>query len=183
MKFGVGLYRHMLTTDNFRFAKQAGATDLVAHFVDYFKEGPRIPGASSHGSGWGVSDNRGRLWTVEELCDLRAAINAEGLELAAIENFDPSHWYDILLDGPRKQEQLEDVKELIRRLGKAGIPCMGYNFSVAGGGDTSWGRSPEGAPSRWHSLGRMARRKRRSRAAWYGTWSTIRRRRKGRRGR
>ncbi|HEX9897616.1 MAG TPA: mannonate dehydratase [Candidatus Methylomirabilis sp.] len=132
MKLGLGLYRHMLTTDNFRFAKQAGATHLVAHLVDYFKEGPRIPGATSHGDGWGISDNRDRLWTVEELRDLRAAINAEGLELAAIENFDPSHWYDILLDGPEKQGQLEKVKELIRRLGKAGIPCMGYNFSVAG---------------------------------------------------
>jgi len=31
MKFGLGLYRHMLTTDNFRFAKQAGATHLIAH--------------------------------------------------------------------------------------------------------------------------------------------------------
>jgi len=132
MNLGLGLYRHMLTADNFRFAKQAGATHLVAHLVDYFKEGPRIPGASSHGDGWGISDNRDRLWTVEELRDLRASINAEGLELAAIENFDPSHWYDILLDGPEKQGQLEKVKELIRRLGKAGIPCMGYNFSIAG---------------------------------------------------
>jgi mannonate dehydratase len=132
MKLGLGLYRYMLTTDSFRFAKQAGATHLVAHFVDYFKEGPRIPGASSHGSGWRISNNRGRLWTLEELREARAAINAEGLKLTAIENFDPSHWYDILLDGPHKQEQLEDVKELIRRLGKAGIPCMGYNFSLAG---------------------------------------------------
>jgi len=132
MNLGLGLYRHMLTADNFRFAKQAGATHLVAHLVDYFKEGPRIPGASSHGDGWGISDNRDRLWTVEELRDLRASINAEALELAAIENFDPSHWYDILLDGPEKQGQLEKVKELIRRLGKAGIPCMGYNFSIAG---------------------------------------------------
>jgi mannonate dehydratase len=132
MKLGLGLYRHMLTTDNFRFARQAGATHLVAHLVDYFKEGPRIPGATSHGSDWGISDNRDRLWTLEELRDLRAVIRAEGLELAAIENFDPSHWFDILLDGPRKQEQLENVKELIRRLGQAGIPCMGYNFSIAG---------------------------------------------------
>ena len=132
MELGLGLYRHMLTTENFRFAKQAGATHLVAHLVDYFKEGPRIPGATSSGSGWGVSDNRNRLWTLDELRDLRAAINAEGLELAAIENFDPSHWYDILLDGPSKREQLENIQELIRRLGKAGIPCMGYNFSVAG---------------------------------------------------
>jgi mannonate dehydratase len=80
MKLGLGLYRHMLTTDNFRFAKQAGAMHLVAHFVDYFKEGPRIPGASSHGSGWGISDNRGRLWTLEELREARAALTIIGAE-------------------------------------------------------------------------------------------------------
>jgi mannonate dehydratase len=79
-----------------------------------------------------VSDNRNRLWSLDELRDLRKAVEAEGLVLAAIENFDPSHWYDILLDGPKKREQLANIQELIRRLGKAGIPCMGYNFSVAG---------------------------------------------------
>jgi mannonate dehydratase len=36
MKLGLGLYRHMLTSDNFRFAKQAGATHIVAHLVDYY---------------------------------------------------------------------------------------------------------------------------------------------------
>ena len=30
MRLGLGLYRQMLTTDNFRFAKQAGATHLIA---------------------------------------------------------------------------------------------------------------------------------------------------------
>jgi mannonate dehydratase len=52
--------------------------------------------------------------------------------LEAIENFDPAHWHDVLLDGPRKKEQLENVKTIIRRLGRAGIPVMGYNFSIAG---------------------------------------------------
>ena len=132
MKLGLGLYRHMLTPDNFRFARQAGATHIVAHLVDYFHQGPRIPDTRELTGGWGVSDNRGRLWTEEELRDLRAAVNAEGLELEAIENFDPSHWYDILLDGPRKQEQLEDIKTIIRRVGQAGIPVIGYNFSIAG---------------------------------------------------
>jgi mannonate dehydratase len=130
MKLGLGLYRHMLTTENFRFAKQAGATHIVAHLVDYFNTGPRIPTTTD--TGWGVSDNRGQLWTLAELRTLKAAINAEGLELAAIENFDPSHWHDILLDGPRKPEQMEDIKTIIRRLGQVGIPCMGYNFSIAG---------------------------------------------------
>ena len=68
---------------------------------------------------------------------LRKKVNAEGLELAALENFDPGHWYDVLLDGPRKQEQLENIKTTIRNMGRAGIPCMGYYFSVAG----VWGRT------------------------------------------
>ena len=139
MKLGLGLYRHMLNQDNFRFAKQAGATHIVAHWVNYFP-----PGSAGTiklhqrdaSKPWGVSDNRGQLWTVEELTDLKKAINAEGLELEAIENLDPSHWYDILLDGPEKENQLENVKTIIRRLGKAGIHTLGYNFSLAG----IWGR-------------------------------------------
>ena len=34
MKLGLGLYRHMLTRENFQFARQAGATHLVIHLVD-----------------------------------------------------------------------------------------------------------------------------------------------------
>jgi mannonate dehydratase len=132
MKLGLGLYRHMLTPDNFRFARQAGATHIVAHWVDYFREGPRIPAAESDGSGWGLAQNQGKLWTVEELTDLRKAIEAEGLSLVAIENLDPSHWYDVLLDGPQKTEQLEGIKTIVRNLGRAGIPILGYNFSIAG---------------------------------------------------
>jgi mannonate dehydratase len=132
MKPGLGLYRHMLTPENFRFARQAGATHVVAHLVDYFAQGPRIPAAESAGLGWGVSANQGKLWTVEELTALRRAVEAEGLQLAAIENLDPSHWHDVLLDGPRKRQQLEDVKQIVRNLGAAGIPVLGYNFSLAG---------------------------------------------------
>jgi len=132
MKLGLGLYRHMLTADNYRFARQAGATHIVAHLVDYFAEGPRIPAAASTGPDWGFTRNQGKLWTVDELVSLRLGIEAEGLRLAAIENLDPAHWYDILLEGPRKDEQLEDIKTIVRRLGEAGIPCIGYNFSIAG---------------------------------------------------
>lgn len=131
MQLGLGLYRHMLTAENFRFARQAGATHIVAHWVDYFHDSPNIPGTDSDRC-WGVSDNRGRLWSAEELLGLKREVNDAGLELHAIENFDPSHWHDILLDGPRRAAQVEDVKTLIRTLGRVGIPVMGYNFSIAG---------------------------------------------------
>jgi len=54
------------------------------------------------------------------------------LELAAVENLDPAHWHDVLLDGPRKAEHLQNIKTIIRNVGRAGIPVIGYNFSLAG---------------------------------------------------
>jgi len=52
------------------------------------------------------------------------------LELLGIENLDPAHWHDILLDGPKKPQQLENVKTIIRNMGRAGIPVLGYNFAI-----------------------------------------------------
>ena len=142
MKLGLGLYRQSLTRDNFRFTKQMGATHVVAHLVDYF--GGRDPSLSKGDdiTGWGVSRNEGKLWSVDELVALRKEIESHGLTLAAIENIDPSHWYDVLLDGPKKPEQLENLKQLVGNIGKAGIPVLGYNFSIAG--VWGWTKEPTG---------------------------------------
>jgi mannonate dehydratase len=130
MKVGLGLYRKSLTAENFAFARQIGVTHIVAHLVDYFAD-TRLPDQRESKYGWGLTENEGKLWTLDELKELKNTVNAHGLQLAAIENFDPSHWYDILLGGPHRDQQLEDIKALIRRLGQAGIPVMGYSFSLA----------------------------------------------------
>jgi mannonate dehydratase len=135
MKLGLGLYRHMLTRENFQFARQVGATHLVVHLVDYFKGGahnPRDNQPTGTEQGWGLAGDPERIWTLEELVDLTKGAAAEGLKIEAVENFDPAHWHDVLLDGPKRNQQLENVKTIIRRLGQAGIPVMGYNFSIAG---------------------------------------------------
>jgi mannonate dehydratase len=137
MKLGMGLYRHMLTPANYRFAKQIGCSHLVIHLVDYFR-GPQAGTRSDNqpvdtaAGGWGVAGDPQGLWTIEELLDIRRQIEAEGLTLEAIENFDPAHWYDVLLDGPRRDAHMENLKRLVRNVGAAGIPIMGYNFSIAG---------------------------------------------------
>jgi mannonate dehydratase len=138
VKLGLGLYRHMLTEDNLRFARQAGATHIVAHLVDYFSAGTRIPPSVSRSPGWGPSRRVGDPWTLEEIEEVKARVEAGGLTLHAIENLDPGHWYDVLLGGPRRDEQLEQVLDSIRLLGQAGVPCLGYNFSLAG----VWGHHP-----------------------------------------
>ena len=121
MKPGLGLYKQMLTPENFRFARQAGAEAIVAHLVDYMPGGPRIPDAKTVPQGWGVA-SRFDIWTVEELVELRRAVEAEGLELAALENFEIGHWYDVLLDGPRKQEQLEGLQRPDQERGRGRHP-------------------------------------------------------------
>lgn len=135
MKLGLGLYRHQLNRDHYRFARQCGATHVVAHLTDYFNKGPgnhRHNQPTGGRGGWGFAGDPDKLWSLEELTRLREGVEAEGLKLEALENFDPAHWYDILLDGPRKQEQIGNIQTLIRRVGKAGIPIFGYNFSIAG---------------------------------------------------
>ncbi len=130
MKLGLGLYKHMLTPANYRFARQAGATHIVAHLTDYFSAGPRIPAQSDEG--WGWADPDPEPWSVASLVALRQAVEHEGLQLAALENFNPAHWHDILLDGPARDEQIRFIQQIIRNLGQAQIPVMGYNFSIAG---------------------------------------------------
>ena len=50
------------------------------------------------GNGWGFAGDPDRLWTLEELLKIKGELKEEGLELEAIENFDPAHWHDVLLD-------------------------------------------------------------------------------------
>lgn len=135
MKLGIGLYRHQLTDENLLYARQLGCTHIVVHLVDYFARG----GEASDGDdqptggsgGWGVTRPR-EPWGAEELAAIKARIETHGLVLEAIENFDPGAWYDVLLDGPRKHQQMDGLKRLIRDMGRVGIPIMGYNFSLAG---------------------------------------------------
>lgn len=127
MKLGLGLYRSMLTKEYYRFAKQAGCTHLVDYFPDMSKNG--LP-ATDAKNNWGVTTGNLEDWSYESLRQLKAEINEEGLELYAIENFDPAHWYDVLLAGPRRDKQIGLVKSIIRNVGKAGIPVIGYNFSL-----------------------------------------------------
>ena len=132
MKLGLGLYKSLLTEDNFRFAKQAGASHIVVQLVDYIKGGDNPSLTRDYLDGWGITQNQGNLWEYEDLKAIKKSIEDQGLVWEAVENFDPSHWYDILLDGPKKEQQLDNVKYMIRNLSKVGVKIMGYYFSLAG---------------------------------------------------
>jgi mannonate dehydratase len=128
----------MLNREHYRFAKQCGATHVVVHLTDYFRGSGAGASADNQpvgdNMGWGLSVPDEPVWQLDWLQNLKAEINAEGLQLEAIENFEPADWHDVLLDGPDKYVQIEKLKTIIKNVGAAGIPVFGYNFSLAGVG-------------------------------------------------
>ena len=133
-KLGLGLYKSLLTKNNFEFARQAGATHLVVQLVDYIKGGSNPRLSQNYLNGWGITKNQKNLWEYDDLIRLKKDIESHGLTWEAIENFDPSHWFDILLDGPKRDQQMSNLKYMVANIGKAGIPIIGYYFSIAGVG-------------------------------------------------
>lgn len=127
MKLALNLTREKLNRENYRFARQASASGIIAHLTSY-------NGAWSGATSQGVPITRGGdpIWNLDSLLSIKKEMAQEGLEWYGVENFDPGDWYDILLDGPKKNRQLDRIKYIIQNLGKAGIRYMGYNFSLTG---------------------------------------------------
>jgi mannonate dehydratase len=135
MKLGFGLYSHMLNASNYAFARQAGATHIVAHLTDYFykgdEEGSKDQPLGNIERGWGYAVEK-EVWSTDRLVKLKDEMQKFDLKLEALENISPAFWHDILLDGPKREEQIKKVKQLIQNMGEAGIPILGYNFALAG---------------------------------------------------
>lgn len=80
--------------------------------------------------------------TLEQLLAVKARIEAEGLELVAIEGFLPIE--KIKLGTDHDGSELAAFQQLVRHMGEAGIPLLCYNF-MAG---TDWVRTRLDAPER-----------------------------------
>ncbi|MEG1271533.1 MAG: mannonate dehydratase, partial [Ruthenibacterium sp.] len=129
---GLGLYRHMLTPAYFQFAKQCGCTHLILHLANYYSDNKGVVTATDEKHNYGVANALDPIWELDSLLRLKQEAATYGLTIYGIENFSPADWYDVLLDGPKKQAQMENLKKIIRNVGKAGIHAFGYNFSLAG---------------------------------------------------
>lgn len=132
MRVGLTLYGDMLSETGATFARQLGVNDVVVHLTDY----ARNADSSAYQAGR-VGPELGDcidapLWSRGYMEGVVAMLARHGLRVAAMENVSPNFWSDILLDGPRKAEQMAAMKQLVRDAGSAGIPVIGYNFSLAG---------------------------------------------------
>lgn len=106
MRVGLGQFNEV-TEERLQFIKQCGADDFLLNT-------PILPG-----------DER---WEFRDLLLLRTRAEDAGLRLMAIENV-PVRFYDrIMLGLPGREEQLANMQETVRNMGRAGIPILGYHF-------------------------------------------------------
>ncbi|WP_246160099.1 mannonate dehydratase [Aureimonas fodinaquatilis] len=132
-----------LTRDNARFAAQLGVTDVVVNLGRYRQVQDRTPYLDGRSVGPILGDcSTEALWDFDYMTEIVRMLAENGLRIAALENFAPNFWSDILLGGPDRRQQMEALKHLVRDAGKAGIPIIGYNFSIAG--VWGWRRLPIG---------------------------------------
>ncbi|HEX3811774.1 MAG TPA: mannonate dehydratase [Mycobacteriales bacterium] len=107
MRAGFGQFKDA-TPEYLQFAAQFGATDILLNT-------PNLPGGNGR-------------WELSDLVKLRLAVEQWGLTLSALENVPTSFYDQIMLNGPRRDEQIENMIATVRNIARAGIPIFGYNW-------------------------------------------------------
>ena len=106
IRIAVGQF-NQLTDEKLRFAQQIGVTGIQMNT-------PKLPGDAR----WEEKDLRGLVEKTREY----------GLVLEAIENV-PTHFYHKAMLGlPGRDEQIENYRTILRNMGRAGIPILGFHF-------------------------------------------------------
>ncbi|MCH7740986.1 MAG: mannonate dehydratase, partial [Chloroflexi bacterium] len=107
MRAGFGQFK-TATPEYLEFAAQYGATDILLNTPD-------LPGINGR-------------WELRDLVKLRLSIEQWGMKLSALENVPTSFYEDIMLGGPKRDEQIENMIFTVRNIARAGIPIFGYNW-------------------------------------------------------
>jgi mannonate dehydratase len=125
-----------------------GATINIAGELKGNKEGTRA-----------VSDafaerlRSGPYWKVDDLVELRATVEAFGLELFALCHTPPHRFQKALLGLPGRDEEIEHWCASLRAMGKAGIPILQYSWYLNDGASiVNWHTSAD-TPIRGGALG------------------------------
>ncbi len=106
MRIGLG-QTSVLTDDFLTFARQLGVSSVQVNT-------PQLPG-----------DSR---WEWDDIAALADQARSRGCVLEAIENV-PIHFYmDAMMGGPRRDEQIESYRHIVRGVGRAGVPVLGFHW-------------------------------------------------------
>jgi mannonate dehydratase len=114
MRVGIGQVNE-LSDEFLEFALQMGLEDVQMNLYN-------LPATMK---------DTGRL-EFQDLMHLKTRAEDRGLRLIAIENVPIRFYNKIMLGNEGREQQLENMQETIRNMGRAGIPIFGYHFIATG---------------------------------------------------
>lgn len=122
----VGVRTRNLGESRLNFIRQLGATDI---FVDHADTDEEPDEFNDREAEFTVEVGPGSIPSVDKLVDAREHVEAHGLTLRGIQSLPYSLYGDIMFGRDGKEEALDQIKTLVRNLGHAGIPILGYQWN------------------------------------------------------
>ena len=124
-----GVRTRTLADERLRFCRQIGATDV---FVDH--RHPRGDVFEDEGSADAetITVDEGVVPSVSELRRARRRVEDAGLRLAGIQSLNYDVYGKIMLGLEGRDAQVATITELIRNVGEADIPILGYQWNPRG---------------------------------------------------
>ena len=125
----VGVRTRNLGEDRLKFIRQLGSTDIFVDHADTDEEPDEFNDRTASET---VAVGPGQIPSVTELEAARERVEAAGLRLTGIHSLPYSVYGDIMFDRDGKETALDQITTLVRNLGEAGIPVLGYQWNPRG---------------------------------------------------
>jgi mannonate dehydratase len=118
----VGVRTESMADDRLRYIKQLGVDDVfVDHAFD--AEGPDV-----------LTIRPDHIPTTQDLVQARKRVEDAGIRFAGVQSLTGAMYDDIMFGRPGKADQIESITQLIRNMGKANIPILGYQWNPRAAG-------------------------------------------------
>ncbi|WP_415379097.1 mannonate dehydratase [Halosimplex sp. TS25] len=125
----VGVRSRNLSDGRLRYLRQLGATDVFVDHADTDEEPDEFNDREATHT---VAVGPDSIPSVEELVAAREQVESHGLRLAGIQSLPYSLYGDIMFDREGKEDALDQIERLVRNLGEADIPILGYQWNPRG---------------------------------------------------
>ena len=127
----VGVRTRNLSEKRLRYLRQLGATDVFVDHADTEEEPDEFNDREASETET-IAVGPGQIPSVAELEAARDRLDDAGLRLTGIQSLPYSLYGDIMFDREGADEALESITTLIRNLGDADIPILGYQWNPRG---------------------------------------------------
>jgi len=125
----VGFRTRDLSEPRLRYIRQLGVTDVFIDHAEVDEEPDEFTDRDERDT---LPVGPDSIPSVERLVETRERLAAAGIRFTGVQSLPYSLYGDIMFGRDGKEEAIEQIQTLVRNLGEAGIPILGYQWNPRG---------------------------------------------------